>query len=382
MLEYVAGGGIMANPKSRVLPRVFSVYVFVLIAHCVSLFIMRTTQARDIFGVNFFGHLAGLVCVIFVCFIRMEDIRRTGFAFGFKKVLSGLFKGAVFALVPIALMCAFQLLAYKISGIESMKLDFVLPNASGSPYSKAITLALYAGALIVSTLMKEFFFRGYVISCARFTYSYDDINIVQAILYSTLSLFTIIINAMFSVYGSFKEALGIVASLLIFFLVHDVLSGIKWGLISKVSGDVWIAFFDHFLYDFFAFSLLVNHDKTDYFASIIKLLCAQIVSFAMVYFYYKKEIKKSAVHKNDKVERSVRNDELEDFSSVDIKKRVEDFSGIKQTENEQKKPSVKNENEALVDVEKGDISSLIKAYNKEFIDSMGSHSNVPVDDEK
>ena len=50
----------MANPKSKVLPEIINVYLFIMLAHCADVFVVNLMGDSKAFGTNFYGHAVGL----------------------------------------------------------------------------------------------------------------------------------------------------------------------------------------------------------------------------------------------------------------------------------------------------------------------------------
>ncbi len=387
----------MANPKSRVLPQIFNVFLFVMLAHCADAFVLVTPGDMSILGTNLYGHFVGILCVFVACLIKRKDVRMFGLRIKPKKIFKRILEGAVFALVPIAIVCLVRAGLYTVTQNEALKLAFLPPNTLRSPFGVFKTALIYAAALLVSTFMKEFFFRGYIIRSARPTYSFADANIVQAVLYCAVSATTIIRNLALGQYGGIKESIIFAAELIICFAVLDFMSGIKWGLLFRAKGDIWASFFDHWIYRIFAYSLFVSQTKVTKLSTMIYLIAVQAISFVMVYFYYKKE---RAKKKKQSLEREIKKiehkknvmndieatpaqteaqranaDKLEDFSHDEIRKKVAEFSSVKSRHHSHHAhAAASEENNDLVSLDEGGVGKRVSEYKSEMISSIGKHS--------
>ena len=387
----------MANPKSRVLPQIFNVFLFVMVAHCADAFVLVTPGDMSILGTNLYGHFAGILCVFVACLIKRKDVRMFGLRIKPKKIFKRILEGAVFALIPIAIVCLVRAGLYTVTQNEAFKFAFIPPNHSKSPFGVLKTTLIYAAALLVSTFMKELFFRGYIIRSARPTYSFADANIVQAALCCGISIATIARNFTMGQYGGIVESIPFVIMLVLCFVVHDFISGIKWGLLFRAKGDIWASFFDHWIYRVLAYSLFVSQTKVTKLSTMIYLIAVQAISFVMVYFYYKKERakkkKKSLEREIKKIEnnKNVMNDiettpaqteaqkanadKLEDFSHDEIRKKVAEFSSVKSRRHGHRAPvSASEENNDIVSLDEGGVSKRVNEYKNEMISSIGKHS--------
>lgn len=387
----------MANPKSRVLPQIFNVFLFVMLAHCADAFVLVTPGDMSILGTNLYGHFVGILCVFVACLIKRKDVRMFGLRIKPKKIFKRILEGAVFALVPIAIVCLVREGFYIVTQNEALKFAFSPPNTLRSHFGVLKTTLIYAAAILVSIFMKEFFFRGYIIRSARPTYSFADANIVQAVLYCAVSATTIVRNLALGQYGGLKENLPFAVMLILCFIVLDFISGIKWGLLFRVKGDIWASFFDHWFYRVFAYSLFVSQTKVTRLSTMIYLIAVQTISFVMVYFYYKKErakkkkqslereIKKIEHKKNvmndieatpAQTEAEIENaDKLENFSHDEIRKKVDEFSSVKSRHHRHHaSAAASEENNDLVSLDEGGVGKRVSEYKNEMISSIGKHS--------
>ena len=65
----------MSNPRSRVLPQLVNVYLFVMFAHCADLFVQKLSGDLSVLVTNLYGHVVGILCVFVACLIKRKDVR-------------------------------------------------------------------------------------------------------------------------------------------------------------------------------------------------------------------------------------------------------------------------------------------------------------------
>lgn len=387
----------MANPKNRALPQIFNVFLFVMLAHCADAFVLTTPGDRSILGTNFYGHFIGIVCVFVACLIKRKDVRMFGIRIKLKKMPKRILEGAVFSVIPVALVSLVRAGLYAVTQNEEFKFLFNPPNHNSSPFGVYKTALVYAGALLVSTFLMEFFFRGYIIRSLRPTYPFADANIVQAALYCAVSIATILRNFIYGLYGGIVDKIPLMIALIFFFIVHDFISGIKWGLLFRAKGDIWASLFDHWIYTFLVYTLFVHQTRVDKISTMMFLIATQLISFVMVYFYYKKERakkKKKSLERGIKIlehKKSVMDDsdvdlkqkkieeenagKLEDFSHDEIRKKVAEFSSVRSRRHRHHiDVSTPEENSNVVSVNDGGVSKHISEYSNEMINSIGKHT--------
>ena len=370
-----------------------------MFAHCADLFVQKLSGDLSVLATNLYGHVVGILCVFVACLVKRKDVRVFGLDFRLKKISKGLYLGALFSLVPILIVFALQLGIYAVTQMQTLKPHFLPPNITITPYSVGISFLVFGLALIVSTFLKEYFFRGYLLKSARPTYSFGDANIIQSVLYMTLSVATVLRNIVYGKYGPLNEWLSFFIILIIFYVVNDILCGIKLGLLTRVNGNIWAAFFCSYFYRFFAYSLFVSQTKITQVSSIIRLLAVEIISFVMVWFYYKKGMaekeRKKLEHKLRKLERrkkaytgeedpvpdkrynkidNANAGKLEAFSHENLKKQVEDYASVtSHHSHHHHRSSAHRQNEDLGSLTDTDVEKYRSEHEKQFIDSVGSH---------
>lgn len=343
----------MANPKSKVLPQIIEVYLFVFIAHCFDVFYYNFMGDATVLGTNLYGHVMGLICVGVVLVIKKKNIKAYGAVLKPKRIFKGFYRGALFSLVPTAIVAGLFALIYAAFDVSWAKVAFLPPNhyPAGDMGIVGAT-AIYGVSLIASVFMKEFFFRGYVIRTARSVYQFFDANCIQILLCIPLPLMNHLRNIAVPFYNETEFNPLLMISVALFWIIHEALTAFKWGLLARVSKDMWTTFFDHYLYKLIAFSLLLSRLKIADYSTMIKLLLVQLISLGMVWIYYKKKRaeneQKKLQQKLDKLERHQRRERgeinysvsdqinekhaksnetiLEDYANGDVQKRIDDFS--------------------------------------------------------
>lgn len=359
----------MANPKSKVLPQIFNVYLFVLVAHCIDVFVVKLKGDSTILGTNLYGHAVAIICVFVACIIKRKDVKPYGVVMNPKRIFKGFYRGAIFSLVPIAIVAALFSLIYAAFGPEWAKVSFVPPNlnySNGAGIPKATLV--YAFTIAVSVFMKEFFFRGYALRSARPTYPFFDANIVQAVLCIPLPLVNHFRNVFLNTYGDAFERLPFMIVVALFYVVSEFMMGIKWGLLARVSKDIWLVFFDHYIYNFLAFSLFFSQSKITNWQTMVKLLLVQSISFVMVWFYYKKKRTEKEKHRLER--------ELTEIEGRQKRERGEEDSAEAAEKNER---NAKSNSRILEDFSQGQARERTDAFSNAGLLRHRAVSSVPDD---
>lgn len=387
----------MANPKSRVLPQILNLYLFVIVAHCVDVFNMQIMGDSTVFGNNLYGHLIGIIMIVIACMAKKKDIKTLGVIFRPKRIFKGVVTGGALAMIPIAMVAVLLMLLYAVTGNDIFKVAFIPPNNNYSDYPLLITTMIYALTSIVSVFLKELLFRGYVIRSMRPTYPFFDANIVQAVLCIPFPIVNHLKNIFLGKYSDPFGQLPLMGTILVFYVVHEFITGIKWGLLSRVSKDIWPMFFDHYFYKVIAFSLFFSQSKIMNFHTMGKLMAVQVISFGLTWVYYKKkraEIEKKRLehklkelerHKNkdfsnpvqdERNERHAKSNEviLESFSSDSIRSRVEEYSGRPRHHRRSHHKDEPVNNDKLSDLTQSRENGEFEDFKKRHLGTVGIHN--------
>ncbi len=341
----------MANPKSKVLPGIIEVYLFVLVAFCFDAFYRNFMGDASILGNNLYGYVLGLVSVGVACVAKKKNVKSYGVILNPKAIFKGVYRGALFSLIPTAVVAGFSALIYAAFDFEWAKVQFVTPNHNyAGDVSTPITIAAYLISTIICVFAKEFFFRGYVIKTARSVYMFFDANAIQIALYVPMMLILHAKNIAMHQYSGDMMNPALMISIGVFWFVHEFITALKWGLLARVTRNIWASYFDHFFYNFITYSLLFSQSKITNYPTMVKLLIVQIISLIMVWYFYKKKRierkQKKLQHEYEKIEKRHENSEkhalkseeinerhakknqeiLEDYNEGGVQKRIDDFS--------------------------------------------------------
>ena len=401
----------MANPKSKVLPEIINVYLFIMLAHCADVFVVNLMGDSKAFGTNFYGHAVGLLVIFIACMIKKIPAPDIGIVLKPRRIFKGLYRGAIFSLIPIAIVAVICALIYLVTGWERMKLQFLPPNINYSPYGVLGSSITYGFSIIVSVMLKELFFRGYVIKQARRVYSFTDTMIIQTVLYIPIPLINHFKNIAYGLYPALPHYWILMGSIVVFYIFHEALTAIKWGLLRRVSKDIWLVFFDHYIYNFIGFSLFLSQSKISNFDILFKLSAVQIISFLMTLIYYKKKRAEKEKKQLEKKLRKLQDENLEEkeleqrnkrhsqeneeilerFNPDEINRKVENYTSHSRRHHrpssKAREQDIENINsQKLENYSQDSIDKYVSGYNKQYMHSMGSHhkhsDSQPQKDEK
>lgn len=301
----------MSDPKNRTLPETLSMYVIILMAYCADIFFFESD--RTVLADAFYSRCFSLAVMLIYLLATRSSISIYGLSKKGKKVTSGLIYGTLFCVIPLFLVIVVEAFYYGITDITALDLKFSPPSLSYvrsiENLTPAIAVIIYIFTSFVGSLFKELFFRGFLLKRFRKNLKFNQANILQAVLYMFMTIPLLFRNLVNHLYDDTTVQLGIF--IVMFYIVHETLAGIKWGMLTKVSGATYIATVDHFLYVFLSNSIYITNRYVTW-SFMTHMLAIQIISFVFVAIYCKRQ--------KDKKKADEAKDKKDDEASKDDKK--------------------------------------------------------------
>lgn len=276
------------NTKRSPLHLCTTVFLFCLSIRFVEYFLIQTDKTA--IGENVLHKAAGIILLAVVLNrtnLTWSDIgfQRNGFA-------SGILKGSLLGCVCFAV---------------SYRLEFAILSLQGSPahfeiYISSFSLAgspvkntgfLFFGLCIafnaVNVWMEEGVFRGLFIKTLSETKPFMPANFIAALLFG---LWHIVMPVRSYVNGemSFSAMILMGAG----YILLSGIMGMKWGLLYRMTGNIWAGAGDHFFNNTVAANMLhvVSPTGADEL-QIIRIMAAQLISLAFVLAVYYSKSKKA-----------------------------------------------------------------------------------------
>ena len=267
--------------KKKPILNCFIIFTICLIARIIEYFVIRTDES--ILSENFLHKVFGIILlwtILYYAKLKWRDI-----GFNTRDVFSGIVKGLLFGVI----CCVF---AYAIEGLilynmnHSFKLSFYVTgfslNNEMNQQTGIIFIFLCIIFNIINVWMEEGIFRG------LFTKILEDIS------YNT-SLF--LIAFLFGIwhlvmpFRDYMEGKSSISNLLVMGIGYVILAGmmsIKWSLLYRMTGSLWIGLGDHLFNNVISNLLhVVSNNEVDN-VQIVRILIWQILSFVIVLIIYKK----------------------------------------------------------------------------------------------
>ena len=271
----------MYSLKKKPILNCFIIFTICLIARVIEYFVIRTDES--ILSENFLHKVFGIILlwtILYYAKLKWRDI-----GFNTKDVFSGIGKGLLFGFI----CCVF---AYAIEGIilynmnHSFKLSFYTTgfslNNDMNQQTGIIFIFLCIIFNIINVWMEEGIFRG------LFTKILEDISYNMSLF---LIAFLFGIWHLVMPFRDYLEGKSSISNLLVMGIGYVILAGmmsIKWSLLYRMTGSLWIGLGDHLFNNVISNLLhVVSNNEVDNM-QIVRILIWQILSFVIVLIIYKK----------------------------------------------------------------------------------------------
>lgn len=281
----------MSNPKGRTIPDTITMYLIILVLYCLDAFFIMSD--RSVLGDAFYSRVAGLVVLSGYIWINKDSIKTLGISTKKKKLLAGGIYGTLFTVIPLFIVIASEAIYFSITDITALDLKFSPPSMSFvhdiANLTPAAAILIYFFTSFVQAAFKEFAFRGYILKKLKKVLKFKTANILQAVLYMFMTIPMLLRNWIMGYYDEATSSL--IVFIIFFYIIHETLAGIKWGLLTRVSGSTNIAVVDHFLFVFLSNSIYIT-DRYVTWSFMTHMLAIQVLSFILTVIYYKENMKK------------------------------------------------------------------------------------------
>ena len=250
----------MSDPKGKALPDLISMYLIMLVIYCLDVFFLKSDLT--VLGDNFYSRFLCFTVLLMTVVFKREHLKSFGISRKKEKFKSALIFGTVFSAVPIFIVSAVEFFIFKSTDPDNIHVTFTPPSLSyvqtEGYLTPAFCITIYILTSLFAACFKEMFFRGFLLHKLEKLTVFKSANTFQALLYTTFIIPKLVRNFVMNYYS--KEIISIAAFVIVFYLIHEFITGLKWGMLAKVSGATYISIIDNFLYVFLANSLhIVSH---------------------------------------------------------------------------------------------------------------------------
>lgn len=268
--------------KDKVLKNSILIFIICLIVHTLEVIFIRTDET--IFAECFINKVFGIILL----FILLKLINRKWNNIGFKKkdILKNVLKGFLLCTTFYALGFLIEFLILKMQNNPGHIEFFVTGFSLTGKVVKQTGILFVLMCIffnIINVWMEEGLFRGFYIEYLNTKFDIKKAIFIAAIFFGIWHLVT-----------PFRSLLDGDMNLLSFivmsigYVVLSAIMGVKWGLLYKMTGSIWMGMADHFFNNCIITNLLhvVSSTGIDEM-QIARVLIGELTSFIAVLIYLK-----------------------------------------------------------------------------------------------
>ena len=258
------------------------IFLICLILRIIEYFFVKTDET--VISENFIHKVLGILVLFFILKIinyKFEDIglRKDN---KYQKLLYGILLGLICFSISYFVEYIIILLNKKTPNFEIFVNGFSI-TGNEVKNTKIIFFILCIIFNIINVIMEEGIFRGLFIKIISNNYSFYKANVISALLFG-LWHFVMPLRS----YISGEMSLISTIIMMIGYIILSGIMSIKWGLLYKMTGSLWLGLGDHLFNNVLSNILhIVTTTGTDEL-QIVRIILAQIISFIVVILIYKK----------------------------------------------------------------------------------------------
>ena len=253
------------------------IFTLCLSVRFVEYFLIETDQTA--IGENVLHKVVGIIILALVLKwvnLSWSDIgfQRNGFAGG---ILKGLLLGSFCFIISYGLELAVFILQGNPAHLEIYISSFSL-TGSQIKNTDFVFFLLCVLFNIINVWMEEGVFRGLFIRTLSKTKPFVQVNFIAAILFG---IWHIVMPIRSYIHGEMSFAAMVFMG--IGYMILAGIMGIKWGLLYRITGNIWAGLGDHLFNNTVAANMLhvISAKGTDEL-QIVRIMAAQIISFVFV----------------------------------------------------------------------------------------------------
>lgn len=260
-------------------------FIFLLcsVARIIEYFVIRTDET--VIAENFLHKVFGIIILA----ITLRYVKISWDSIGFKKINSvqNILKGFMLATVCFAVAYSIEcILLYCMNGnirISVYTSGFSL-NGEMIKQNGIAFVILCIGFNVINVWMEEGIFRGLFSQLLEAKMKFNSMTLFIAFLFGIWHWVMPL--------RDFIEGRSSVVNLFVMGIGYIILAGImsiKWSILYRVSGSLWIGLGDHLFNNVIVTNLLhvISNNEADSM-QIVRILIGQLISFLLVMIYYKK----------------------------------------------------------------------------------------------
>ncbi len=259
-----------------------------LCARFIEYFAVRTDET--VIGENLIHKAVGIVLLFFV--LKAANMKWSDIGFGRHGFMKNILQGLLLSAVCFAVSYGAEMTILSTRGsaahIELYISGFSL-TGTAVKNTEIIFFLLCIAFNLVNVWMEEGLFRGFFVKILSDKYSFIKANLAAALFFGVWH-FVMPVRSFIDGELEFGQMLLLTAG----YIILSGLMSIKWGLLYRMTGNLWLGAADHFFNNTVATNMLhVVTDSGEDEMQIVRIMTAQIISFGVVATVYSKYKRKS-----------------------------------------------------------------------------------------
>ena len=270
----------MLNKKQRPLSVVLLLYLICFAFRIFEYFLLRTDQT--FLGEAFVHKLIGIAVLFLV--VKLYSLKPSEVGFSKQKAIPNLLIGLGFGIATFILAYSVEILILILQGdFETLKLYVSAYSVEGNIGNQTAFIFFLICILgnIINVVMEEGLFRGLFQKLLENKYNF----IISAVLASVLFGLWHIMSPLRSYLDGTMSMGGFIANS-IMLITTSALVGFKFAMMTKLTGNLYMAMGDHFVNNTIVNMLHVISDTGADELMVVRISIAQSVSFIAILIWY------------------------------------------------------------------------------------------------
>jgi hypothetical protein len=259
----------------------FAIFAICLSARFIEYFLIETDKTA--IGENALHKILGIV--ILAAALKGLKLKWRDIGFQRDGFVSGILKGVLLGGVCFSLSYGLELTLLALQGAPAhLELYISGFSLTGSQIKNTglVFFVLCVLFNIINVWMEEGIFRGLFIKTLSETKSFMSANLIAAVLFG---IWHIVMPFRGFITGEMSFAAMVLMS--IGYVILAGIMGVKWGLLYRMTGNIWVGLGDHLFNNTVATNMLhvISPNGADEL-QIVRIMAAQLISFAFVLAIY------------------------------------------------------------------------------------------------
>ncbi|MEY8388741.1 CPBP family intramembrane glutamic endopeptidase [Oscillospiraceae bacterium 38-13] len=267
-----------------------AVFTFCLLIRFAEYFLIETDKTA--IGENVLHKAVGII--ILALALKRANLSWSGIGFQRSGFIRGILKGLLLGSVCFAVSYGIELAILTLQGDPAhFELYISSFSLTGSQIKNTgfLFFALCVGFNVVNVWMEEGVFRGLFIKTLSAAKPFMTANVIAAFLFGVWHIVMPLRS-----YVNGEMSFAAMALMSVGYIILAGIMGIKWGLLTRMTGNLWVGLGDHLFNNTVATNMLhvVSSTGADEL-QIVRIMAAQLISFAFVLAIYICRNRKSCV---------------------------------------------------------------------------------------